>query len=206
MKSFEMPEGFKLLTGWFDRTAQTRLVDAVLKRVEHSPLFQPVMPRSAKPMSVKMTNFGPLGWVADQKSYRYQPHHPVTNAPWADMPEALYELWQAVGDWPDPPQACLVNWYGPGARLGQHIDADEDARDAPVVSISLGDSAQFRLGGPQRGGPTARLKLNSGDVVVLGGAARRCYHGVDKILPGTSTLLPERWRPGRLNLTLRRVN
>ena len=122
------------------------------------------------------------------------------------MPEALLALWEAVSGWPQPPQACLINFYRETSRMGLHVDADESARDAPVVSVSLGDPARFRIGGAQRGDPTGSLKLASGDVVVLAGPARRCFHGVDRIYPGGSRLLPETWRPGRINLTLRRVN
>lgn len=198
--------GFRLLKGHLDRAAQAALVEAVLARVDRSPLFTPAMPRTGREMSVRMTNFGPLGWVTDKdRGYRYQAAHPVTGTAWPDMPRALTDLWEAVSGWPDPPEACLVNWYGPGAKLGQHIDADEDARFAPVVSVSLGDSAKFRLGGPTPKGPTTCLTLDSGDVVVLAGPSRRFRHGVDRIYPGSSTLLPPDWRPGRINLTLRRV-
>lgn len=200
-------DGFTLHKTYLDRDAQGALVEAVLDRVARSPLYIPSMPRSGKPMSVRMTNFGPLGWVTDKaQGYRYQTTHPVTHEPWPDMPQALIDIWQAVSGWDALPQACLVNWYGEGARLGQHVDADEAARDAPVVSVSLGDSAKFRLGGPTLKEASTSMRLDSGDVVVLGGASRRFRHGVDRIFPGTSTLLPEDWRPGRLNLTLRRVN
>ncbi|PWE18387.1 alkylated DNA repair dioxygenase [Marinicauda salina] len=199
-------DGFRLLPGRLDRAAQSALATAVLERVGRAPLYTPCMPRTGKPMSVRMTNLGPLGWIADRAGYRYEPVHPGTGAPWPDMPQALLDLWEAVAGWPEPPQACLVNWYAPGARLGLHVDADEDARDAPVVSVSLGDRARFRLGGPQRGGKTRALDLSSGDVVVLGGASRRFHHGIDRIYPDTSTLLPPDWRPGRINLTLRRVD
>jgi alkylated DNA repair protein (DNA oxidative demethylase) len=86
--------------------------------------------------------------------------------------------------------------------MGTHRDADEAHQTAPVVSVSLGDNAVFHIAGLTRGQPKHRLLLRSGDVVVLGGAARFCYHGVDRIEPGTSALLPE---GGRFNLTLRRV-
>jgi alkylated DNA repair protein (DNA oxidative demethylase) len=202
----QTPDGFRLLSGYFDRRAQERLARDVLERVAQSPLYQPAMPRTGKPLSVKMTNLGPLGWMTDKiGGYRYQDHHPVTGEPWPDMPDTLLALWRTVSGWPDPPQACLVNWYGPDARLGLHVDADKDAKDAPVVSVSLGDSARFRLGGPDRKDATRSIRLNSGDVVVLGGESRRFHHGVDRIYAGSSTLLPEDWRPGRLNLTLRRV-
>ena len=206
MTAFRTPDGFRLLPGWFDRENQARLVNAVLARLLVSPLYRPAMPRSGAPLSVEMTNFGALGWVADQVGgYRYEQFHPKTGAPWPDIPEALLSLWMAVSNWPDSPQACLVNWYAPGARMGLHIDRDEEAVEAPVLSVSLGDKALFRIGGPKRGDPTASLTLSSGDVVVLGGRARRCFHGVDRIYPGTSSLLPDPFRPGRINLTLRRV-
>ena len=205
-RRFTPPNGFKLLPERLPRPEQASLVDAVLASVAQSPLYQPAMPRTGKPLSVRMTNFGPLGWITDKnKGYRYEPAHPATGEAWPAMPLALLDLWEAVSGWPDPPQACLVNWYGPHARMGLHVDNDEQAVNAPVVSVSLGDRARFRLGGPSRKDPTASFILNSGDVVVLGGAARACHHGVDRIYPGTSTLLPEDWRPGRINLTLRRV-
>jgi len=205
-RPFSQPDGFKLLPGYFSAAAQRDLADAVLERLETAPLYRPSMPRTGKPLSLQMSNFGPLGWISNRDGYRYEAHHPVTQRAWPALPQALLDLWDAVGDWPDPPEACLVNWYDADARLGLHIDADEDATFAPVVSVSLGDRARFRLGGPKRGDPTASFILSSGDVVVLGGASRRCHHGVDRIYPATSNLLPEAWRPGRFNLTLRRVN
>lgn len=198
--------GFRLLPGHLSRAAQETLVRAVIAGLEAAPPFQPSMPRTGKPMSLAMSNFGPLGWVADRTGYRYQPCHPSTGHPWPPMPGVLLDIWNAVSGWPEPPQACLINLYGPASRLGLHVDADEDARDAPVVSISLGDKARFRLGGPERTSPTRSFILSSGDVVVLGGASRRFFHGVDRIYPGTSTLLPDAMRPGRINLTLRRVS
>ena len=204
---FVTPEGFRLLPGRIGPADQAALVDTVMAGVAASPLYQPAMPRTGKPLSVRMTNFGPLGWVTDQaKGYRYEPAHPVTGEPWPALPQILLDLWRAETGWPEPPEACLVNWYAPGARMGLHVDNDERAADAPVLSVSLGDKARFRLGGPGRKDPTASFVLSTGDVVVLGGAARRCHHGVDRIYPGTSQALPDGWRPGRINLTLRRVN
>jgi alkylated DNA repair protein (DNA oxidative demethylase) len=123
------------------------------------------------------------------------------------LPAALLDLWNAVSGYPASPEACLVNWYAPGSRMGLHVDSDEAATDAAVVSVSLGDKARFRIGGTTRRGKTVSMVLSSGDVVVLGGASRRSYHGVDRIYPGTSTLLPEDVFPGggRINLTMRRV-
>jgi alkylated DNA repair protein (DNA oxidative demethylase) len=207
MTGFVTPDGFKLLPQRVAGKDLMTLIIQVLGGIAKSPLYQPAMPRTGKPLSVRMTNFGPLGWVTDKdKGYRYEPVHPVTGEAWPPMPQFLLDLWAAETGWPDPPEACLVNWYGPQARMGLHVDNDERAVNAPVLSISLGDRARFRLGGPGRKDPTASFVLSTGDVVVLGGQARRCHHGVDRIYPGTSQALPPQWRPGRINLTLRRVN
>jgi DNA oxidative demethylase len=149
-----------------------------------------------------MTNFGPLGWVSDPAGYRYQPAHPTTGRPWPPLPEAVLALWQTVAGYPHPPECCLVNLYRGGARMGLHQDRDEADLDAPVVSVSLGDDALFRVGGTARGGRTAALRLRSGDVMAMGGPARLCFHGIDRVLAGTSPLVPG---GGRINLTLRRV-
>jgi alkylated DNA repair protein (DNA oxidative demethylase) len=197
-----MLEGFRFLPEYFPPAAQKRLVAEVLGLLETNPLYTATMPRSGKPMSVRMTNLGPLGWVSDITGYRYEPAHPVTMKAWPPIPQALLDLWSDVSDWPAPPEACLVNWYEADSRLGLHVDADEDAKLAPVVSVSLGSRALFRLGGKARSDPTSSMRLASGDVVVLGGRSRRAYHSVDRIYPGTSQLVPG---GGRINLTLRRV-
>ncbi|MDQ7017792.1 MAG: alpha-ketoglutarate-dependent dioxygenase AlkB [Robiginitomaculum sp.] len=199
---FQFPSGFLLLPEYFSRQAQENLLHLVRKAVQSAPLYRPVMPRTGKPLSVRMSNFGPLGWITSKEGYRYGLHHPVTNKPWPPLPACLAALWQDVTNWPDLPEACLINYYDEKARLGLHVDADENAAKAPIVSVSLGDQALFRLGGPRRNDPTRSLRLSSGDVVVLGGAARHCYHGVDRIYPNTSTLLP---KGGRINLTMRVV-
>lgn len=205
---FSMPEGFRFLPGRLSRAQQSDLMDLAIAAQKVTPFWHPAMPRTGQPMSVKLTNFGPLGWVSDKdKGYRYESVHPETGQPWQAIPPLLHELWQELADYPASPEACLVNWYAPGSRMGMHVDWDEEATDAAVVSISLGDKARFRIGGPKRGGKTASMIVSSGDVVVLGGASRRCFHGIDRIYPGTSTLLPEAHFPGggRINLTMRRV-
>jgi DNA oxidative demethylase len=191
------------LPGKLAHAGQVELLGALRAVMEEAPLFTPTMPRSGKPMSVRMTNCGPLGWVTDkERGYRYQGTHPVTGKRWPAMPEALLKLWHEVARYPAPPEACLVNYYVCDAKMGLHQDKDEEDFAAPVVSVSLGDSAIFRIGGLNRKDPTRALELKSGDVVVLGGEDRLAFHGIDRILPGTSDLLPE---GGRLNLTLRRV-
>jgi len=203
MPSVTLAPGVTLIPGYLDRAAQHDLLAAIRAVIAAAPLYVPRMPRSGKPMSVMMTNCGPLGWVTDaERGYRYQAMHPETGAPWPAMPAAILKAWTDLAGYPHAPQACLINVYAPAARMGLHQDKDEQDLAAPVVSLSLGDTALFRVGGTQRGGPTQSVRLASGDAVVLGGQGRLAFHGVDRIMPGTSTLLPE---GGRINLTLRRV-
>ena len=198
-----MFEGVSYHPGVLDRPAQEALVEALRLCVKQAPLFTPVMPRTGKAFSVRMTNLGALGWVSDKaKGYRYQATHPETGQAWPIMPEAVLDIWRRFARYPHPPEACLVNFYPQGAKMGLHQDRDEEDFAAPVVSVSLGDTAMFRYGGTQRGGKTASLKLASGDVLVMGGKSRLCFHGIDRVMSGTSTLLKE---GGRINLTLRRV-
>ncbi len=199
-----LPGGVRHYPGYFDRAAQEALVDAVRRVVREAPLYVPEMPRTGQPLSVRMTNCGTLGWVTDrERGYRYQPEHPVTGRPWPPMPEVLLELWKDVGETPLLPEACLVNFYSDTARMGLHQDRDEREFSAPVVSISLGNACLFRIGGLERKDRTRSVRLESGDVVVMGGESRLVFHGVDRIYPGSSTLLKN---GGRINLTLRRVN
>lgn len=198
-----LPGGVGHYPGYLDRAAQEALIDDIRAVVRAAPLYVPVMPRTGTPMRVRMTNCGALGWVTDKENgYRYQARHPVTDAPWPEIPARLLELWRAVAPSAALPQACLVNFYDASAKMGLHQDRDEQTFDAPVVSISLGDTCLFRIGGKNRSDPTHSIKLQSGDVVVLGGEGRLAFHGVDRIYPGTSTLLKS---GGRINLTLRRV-
>ncbi len=186
-----------------DPGAQSALLGELRRIMAEAPLYTPTMPRSGRPMSVRMTNCGPLGWVTDkERGYRYQATHPDTGKPWPPMPQMLLDLWHEVGDYPVPPEACLVNYYAGPAKMGLHQDRDEENFAAPVLSVSLGDIGVFRVGGRSRKDPTRKLELRSGDVVVLDGEDRLAFHGIDRILPGTSDLLPE---GGRFNLTLRRV-
>ena len=194
--------GIRYYPGYWSAADQAALVEELRLVLKQAPLFTPTMPKTGKPFSVRMTNCGALGWVSDREGYRYQPHHPLTGEAWPSMPRLLTEAWQALADYPHPPEACLINYYNPDAKMGLHQDRDEDDFAAPILSFSLGDSAIFRIGGTERGGKTQSLKLHSGDALVMGGPARLAYHGIDRILAGTSTLLG---REGRVNLTLRRV-
>lgn len=193
-------EGFRFWPGVLSASEQAGLLAEVLGAVEAAPFYQPVT-RSGRPFSVEMTSLGPLGWVSDRKGYRYQPTHPVTGAPWPPMPERLTDLWRDLTGWPEPPDACLVNLYRGTAKMGLHQDLDERDHGAPVLSISLGDTAVFRIGAAG-GGPTRTLRLASGDACALTGPARLARHGVDRLIVGSSSLTPG---GGRINLTLRRA-
>jgi alkylated DNA repair protein (DNA oxidative demethylase) len=194
------PSGFRLHPAYLDRAAQAALAREVLRLAGEAPFYRPLVP-SGKPMSVQMTNFGPLGWITDAKGYRYEPAHPLTGRPWPPIPKALLTLWAELADPSAPPDACLVNRYDDAARMGLHRDADEADFRFPVLSVSLGATAVFCIGGVRRSDPKTRLRLSSGDVCVLAGEARLAYHGVDRILADDG-LIPG---GGRINLTLRRA-
>jgi len=193
-------DGFRLWPGALSPADQAALLAEVLAAVETAPFYRPMTP-GGRPFSVEMTNLGPLGWVSDRAGYRYQPTHPVTGAPWPPIPLTLLDLWSALTGFAAPPDACLVNRYREGARMGLHQDLDEQDHSAPVLSVSLGDAAMFRIGAAG-GGPTRTVRLASGDVCALTGPARLARHGIDRVITGSSTLVPG---GGRINLTLRRA-
>ena len=162
-------DGLRIVPGYLDRTAQAAMLAALRDVLERAPLYTPRMPKTGKPMSVRMTNCGPLGWVTDERGYRYQPTHPETGEPWPPIPDILLDAWRELAGYPHPPEACLVNFLRAGARMGLHQDRDEQDFAAPVVSLSLGDTCLFRVGGTKRSDPTRSFRLASGDAVVLGG-------------------------------------
>jgi DNA oxidative demethylase len=198
-----LPDGIRHFPGFLDSAAQAALVEDIRAIVAEAPLFTPQMPRTGKEMSVRMTNCGPLGWVTDkERGYRYQAMHPVTGREWPEIPARLAGLWQELSGYGHPAEACLVNFYSSEAKMGLHQDRDEQDFDAPVLSISLGGACLFRVGGLKREDKTVPFRLESGDIVLIGGKSRLAFHGVDRIYPDSSTLLKN---GGRINLTMRRV-
>ena len=195
-------DGIVLWPGALNEDSQRALVAEIFEKEKTAPFYRPVMPGTGKPFSVEETNFGSLGWISDKSGYRYEPRHPQTARPWPTIPQRLFDLWRETTACEAPPECCLVNLYRDGAKMGLHQDKDEAALTAPVLSVSLGDDALFRIGGTSRKGPTKNLKLRSGDVLAFGGPARLAFHGIDRVLPGTSRLIPG---GGRINLTLRRI-
>jgi alkylated DNA repair protein (DNA oxidative demethylase) len=190
----------RILPGWIGPPAQAALLQDIREIVRQAPLFTPETARG-KRMSVKMTAAGRFGWISDRRGYRYERRHPI-GMDWPPIPSALIDLWRTVVPSARDPECCLVNFYGEGSRMGLHQDRDEADLTQPVLSVSLGDAALFRVGGTERGGRTRSVWLNSGDVVVLEGEGRLAYHGIDRIRFGSSALLPA---GGRINLTLRVV-
>ncbi|MDO8290742.1 MAG: alpha-ketoglutarate-dependent dioxygenase AlkB [Parvibaculum sp.] len=200
-------DGIRFYSGALDVAEQGALLAALMPALETAPLYRPLMPRTQKPWSIRQTNLGSLGWLSGKENYLYGARHPLTDALWPAIPPALLTLWSDLSGFDAPPECCLVNFYqGAKARMGLHRDYDEDALDAPVLSVSLGDTCVFRIGGFARSDPTKSFRLASGDVLVLGGPSRLRFHGVDRIIPASSQLLDTySLGGGRINLTLRRV-
>ena len=194
-------DGFQFHPAALDRAQQEALAGAVMALAQDAPFYSPTVPGGRR-MSVAITGLGPLSWTSDADGYRYTPAHPATGRPWPPMPAVLLDLWRRLAPGAPDPDACLVNLYRGGARMGLHQDRDEQDFSVPVLSISLGDSALFRIGGLKRSDPSRSLKLSSGDVCLLTGPARLAFHGIDRVIEGSSTVVPG---GGRLNLTLRRA-
>jgi len=187
--------------GWLGAAAQAEMVAALRDVVAAAPLFSPET-RWGKTMSVQMTSAGRYGWFSDRRGYRYIERHP-SGVDWPEIPEPVLAVWRAVAPEARVPDCCLVNFYRAGAKMGLHQDRDEADYSQPVLSISLGDDALFRIGSTERGGKTQSIWLASGDVMLLTGPSRLAYHGIDRIRGGSSTLLAD---GGRINLTLRVVD
>lgn len=192
--------GFALYKGLVSRVDQENLVADIRAIVASAPLFTPTT-ASGRKMRVRMTSAGRFGWISDRSGYRYAQTHP-NGQPWPAIPETVVDIWRAVSGSDAAPECCLVNFYDESAKMGMHQDRDEADFSHPVVSISLGDDALFRVGNLQHGGTTQSVWLSSGDVVVMGGDARLRFHGIDRVKHGSSSLLKN---AGRINLTLRVV-
>lgn len=193
--------GVPVWQGFLSPAVQVEVLGAVMAIADAAPFVRPVTP-SGRPMSVEMTSAGELGWVTDRNGYRYEPRHP-TGVAWPPIPDPILAIWREVSGVSRPPTSCLVNLYREGARMGLHQDRDEGDFSWPVVSVSLGDEALFRVGGTVRRGRTESLWLKSGDIAVLSGETRLALHGIDRVRAGSSRLVPG---GGRINLTMRVVD
>ncbi|MEM9425299.1 MAG: alpha-ketoglutarate-dependent dioxygenase AlkB [Pseudomonadota bacterium] len=191
-------QGTQVWSGLLDRTAQQVMLDELRELAVYAPLRRYETPGGHR-MSVRMSGAGAMAWMSDASGYRYAGRQP-DGSEWPPITNSILTVWKSVSGVSRAPDSCLVNYYGEGARMGLHQDRDEAELDWPVVSISLGDEAMFRVGGQTRRDPTKSVWLKSGDVVVLAGVSRLAYHGIDRIKFGSSTLLDH---GGRLNVTLR---
>lgn len=180
------------------------LWNAVLAITGEAPFRQLTTP-GGHPMSVATTSCGRFGWVSDAAGYRYQQTDPVTKRPWPGMPPVFRELAHRAASAASytgfEPDACLINRYEAGAKMGLHQDRNEQDMSQPIVSVSLGLPATFLFGGLNRGDPVRRIQLRHGDVAVWGGPSRLCFHGVSPLKGGDHPLTG----CYRVNLTFRRV-
>jgi len=197
----ELSPGAFLLRGAAESVAERLLVEIQLIITE-SPL-RTVMTPMGKPMSVEMTNCGELGWVSDLKGYRYENHDPITSRPWPKMPTVFRDLArhtaETAGYTDFRPDACLINRYSVGSKMGLHQDRDEKDFSQPIVSVSLGLPIIFQFGGTHRTNPKVEIELHHGDVVVFGGASRLAFHSVGTLRKGDHPLT----KSYRFNLTFR---
>jgi len=168
--------------------------------------YTPVV-RGGHPMSVRMLCLG-RHWNAQRYAYE-DVRSDVDGRAVPPLPAVLSAIAaRAASDagFAFSPDVCIVNWYGAASRMGLHQDKDESpesiAPGAPVVSLSIGDTARFLFGGMRRKDAVEPIRLESGDLFVFGGAARLRYHGVTRILPGTAPA--GLGFDGRLNLTFRK--
>lgn len=167
--------------------------------IKKAPLFTPKMPKNGREFSVKISNLGSLGWVSDQsKGYHYQENHPITNKPWPVISDSILKIWHKLVNDKINPDCCLINYYNLNAKMGLHIDNDEKNFSFPVLSISIGAPALFRIGGLERKDKTQSIRLNHGDVIILKDESRLIYHGIDRIYKNSKY-------DYRINLTLRKV-
>lgn len=204
-----LPEGVVLFRKRLSLADQRAMLGDVADVIARAPLFRPQMPTGPYMINT-LTNCGERGWVSDKRGYRYQQTHPETTQPWPPIPRTIQALAidavreAGFGDF--EPDACLVNVYAADGRLSLHRDYDEAEFKWPIASLSFGNDADFQIGGLKRAGKTQTVRLHSGDVLVFGGPSRLRYHGVRKIIPGTSPLEHPVLPPGgRINLTLRRA-
>ena len=178
---------------------------ATIQAISRQAPFRHMMTPGGHAMSVSMTNCGPLGWITDAQGYRYSRTDPASQMPWPPLPadlETLARAAAAAAGYPDfRPEACLINCYAPGSRMGLHQDRDEADLSAPIVSFSLGRSATFLWGGARRNDPVARIILQQGDAIVWGGPSRLYFHGIAPLAKRRAPQEPEL----RYNLTFRRV-
>lgn len=192
-----------LLPG-FAQSDETGLLDD-LHMIIKQATWRHMMTPNGFAMSVATSNCGALGWVSDRAGYRYSAHDPLTDRAWPAMPPSFAALAtraaQCAGFAGFIPDACLINRYEVGARMGLHRDLDERDLGQPIVSVSLGLPAMFQFGGASRQDRVLKVPVHHQDVVVWGGDSRTYFHGVMPIKQGHHALLGAM----RINLTFRKA-
>ena len=201
----DLPHGTVFRPKLLDLAGQTALWDGLQGVLRAAPVTK-VITKTGGYTSAAITNCGDAGWWSDRRGYRYETNSPGTATAWPIMPESfLKAVARAVlgTPWPDfSPDACLINYYEPGAKMGLHQDRDEKDFAHPIVTVCLGDDADFLVGGPKRADKTSAVIVRSGDVMIMGGSSRLYFHGIRKIYPGTS---PLPGITGRYSLTFRKA-
>ncbi|QSR21078.1 DNA oxidative demethylase AlkB [Hyphomonas sp. KY3] len=199
----DLADGVMILRGL--ARVQDHTIQAILQQITMRSPFRHMVTSGGHRMSVAMTNCGRFGWVSDRSGYRYASVDPESGKPWPAMPDELLNLARTAASIAGydafDPDACLINRYRPGAKLSLHQDKNEADFGQPIVSVSLGLPAIFLFGGPHRNNPVRKIPLHHGDVVVWGGPARLCFHGVNALKAGIHPLLGEQ----RINLTFRKA-
>ena len=181
-----------------------QLIATIINVAAQAP-FRNMKTANGASMSVAMTNCGQYGWLSDQTGYQYSTIDPTTGKNWPSMPPLFAGLAKTAAKQAGfdnfQPDACLINRYQIGSRMGLHQDKDERDFSAPLVSVSLGIPATFLFGGLKRKDKTTKFQLHNGDVVVWGGPARLKYHGVTAVKNNFHELTAQL----RYNLTFRQV-
>ncbi len=200
------PKGLIHFTNFIDLKFQNQILEEIDKIINISPLKR-IKTKKGGNFSTQITNCGKLGWWSDHKGYRYTNHDPITGLEWPKIPnlfiqvinKTLHHLKLEKAFMPD---ACLINYYSSSSKMGLHQDKDEKDMSQPIITISLGDKADFMIGGIKRSQKPDLLSLRSGDILVMSKDSRPCFHGIKKIHPGTS---PIKKLAGRFSLTFRKA-
>lgn len=202
----DLPDGVVILKGFLDRACQEKLVEVSRQIARQAPLVSP-QTRSGFNFSLKVTSVGDWGWFSNQREgYHYRRRHPQTNQPWAKIPTDFMRVARRAAEEAGivryAPDTCLINHYPKNTgRLGLHQDNTEEDITTGIVTVSLGDSCRFLIGGLQKTAPTQSVILDSGDICIMHREGRMLYHGVDGLISGSSDLLAG---GGRISLTFRR--
>ena len=209
MDLFDAPESQEILKDVvllrrFVAPVENEVLPALASVMQLAPLRHMITPGGSA-MTVATTSSGDLGWVSDKKGYRYAASDPLTGKAWPEMPASFKQLAKQAASLAGfanfEPDACLINSYQSGARMGLHQDKDERDFNQPIVSVSLGIPAVFQMGGFSRGDKVMKFPLYHGDVLVWGGESRLRFHGVLPVKPGKHPALGE----CRINLTFRKA-